>query len=271
MSRIEGIDIAEMDGNESPRWDRVRASGRRFVILRAAYGDREDRCFAVEWPRLAAAGLVRGAYLFWRAAEPAQVQAEAFVAVLERARLAAGDLPPIVDVEFPGPQGRAGTGLSVDEAIARLAAVVGVIVARLGVIPMLYTSARVWQEDLLDRVPPAPLLECPLWLARYAAGDPPTPTPWGHGNWWLHQYAGDRHGVPGLTGGADLDRAPTCSIGESSDRVAWVQRRLGVAVDRVFGPKTRAAVIAYQVRHGLVGDGMIGPATFSFLAWERPA
>jgi cell wall-associated NlpC family hydrolase len=47
--------------------------------------------------------------------------------------------------------------------------------------------------------------------------------------------------------------------------VARLQRLLGVAVDGLFGPQTRAAVVRFQRRHGLVGDGQVGPATWHAL------
>ncbi|MGG3846690.1 peptidoglycan-binding domain-containing protein [Aeribacillus composti] len=42
-----------------------------------------------------------------------------------------------------------------------------------------------------------------------------------------------------------------------------VQKVVGVKVDGVFGPKTEAAVKAYQRRHGLKADGIVGPKTWN--------
>ncbi|MCL6571775.1 MAG: peptidoglycan-binding protein, partial [Bacillus sp. (in: Bacteria)] len=47
--------------------------------------------------------------------------------------------------------------------------------------------------------------------------------------------------------------------------VQRVQRVVGVNPDGIFGAKTKAAVKAYQSRHGLVADGIVGPATWSVL------
>ncbi len=48
-----------------------------------------------------------------------------------------------------------------------------------------------------------------------------------------------------------------------------MQRALGVAVDGIYGPKTRAAVRAYQARHGLAVDGIVGPQTLASLGIAR--
>jgi cell wall-associated NlpC family hydrolase len=59
--------------------------------------------------------------------------------------------------------------------------------------------------------------------------------------------------------------------------VAPVQRALGVPVDGVYGPVSRAAVRAFQKKRGLVVDGIVGPQTLGALgirrapAAERPA
>lgn len=44
-----------------------------------------------------------------------------------------------------------------------------------------------------------------------------------------------------------------------------VQKKLGVAADGVYGPQTRAAVIAFQKAHGLDPDGIVGPRTLKAL------
>jgi cell wall-associated NlpC family hydrolase len=44
-----------------------------------------------------------------------------------------------------------------------------------------------------------------------------------------------------------------------------VQRAVGVAIDGVFGPQTRGAVVAFQRSHGLTADGVVGPQTLAAL------
>ena len=50
-------------------------------------------------------------------------------------------------------------------------------------------------------------------------------------------------------------------IGSRGQAVAHIQKALGVALDGVFGPKTRAAVRAFQLSEHLEVDGIVGPQT----------
>ncbi len=50
-------------------------------------------------------------------------------------------------------------------------------------------------------------------------------------------------------------------IGSRGQAVAHIQKALGVALDGVFGPKTRAAVRAFQRSEHLEVDGIVGPQT----------
>lgn len=46
----------------------------------------------------------------------------------------------------------------------------------------------------------------------------------------------------------------------------WIQLRLGLTPDGVFGQRTKEAVIAWQYSHGLVVDGIVGYNTYKSLA-----
>jgi GH25 family lysozyme M1 (1,4-beta-N-acetylmuramidase) len=236
-----------------------------------------------------AAGLVRGAYLFLRfprrgSTRPAEPDAQAQAFVDTVGELEPTDFPVTIDVEFPG-RGRVETGMTAADALASVRAACDVVRAAYGAAPILYTSARVWREDLANT--PAPdLRDCPLWLARYfwkerlpaardagafTAGrlDPPVPVPWGDGtNWWVHQYQGDALGFPGFTSTVDVNRFNPMLRGATGDRVKWVQHRLGLPESGVFDAALRAKVVAHQQRKGLTPDGIIGPKTFAALCWS---
>lgn len=51
--------------------------------------------------------------------------------------------------------------------------------------------------------------------------------------------------------------------GSTGKEVARLQRALGIKVDQYFGPKTEAALKAYQSRHKLVPDGICGILTWN--------
>jgi GH25 family lysozyme M1 (1,4-beta-N-acetylmuramidase) len=191
------------------------------------------------------------------------------------------ELPPVLDVEFPG--GRKVTGLSVDECRSRVERAYNTIAAWAGTVPIIYTSARVWREDLNNA--PAPLMYgSPLWLARYAfkkgppvmdhskVPAPPVPANWGDAdNWWFHQYQGDASGkgTPGfIDGNVDLNRFNYLAMGARGDRVKWVQRKLHLKADGVFGKALDQSVRSFQQSKSLVSDGIVGPRTFAHLCWE---
>ena len=47
--------------------------------------------------------------------------------------------------------------------------------------------------------------------------------------------------------------------------VREVQRKLGITADGIYGPNTRAAVVAFQQNNGLAVDGIVGPSTWAAL------
>lgn len=294
---ILGIDTASVAGNKKIDWTAAKAAGISFAIIRSNYGNGQDTAFAREWDRIREAGLVRGAYLFLRfpragtsKCPPPDVQAQAMIKTL--GAIQPGDLPPTMDLEFPG-GGRKETGMSAVECIDWALRALSVFEKAYSVAPILYTSARVWRDDLANLSADqlagrlgSYMTECPLWLARYrfakglavrsgAAFDvmkaPAVPPPWGDAeNWWIHQYQGDATGAPGFpTGNVDMNRFNPLYKGAVGARVAWVQKRLDVQVTHAtFDSNTAYAVKSFQAEHGLVADGIVGPRTFAYLAWQ---
>lgn len=58
----------------------------------------------------------------------------------------------------------------------------------------------------------------------------------------------------------------TLREGDEGPDVAELQRRLKVAADGDFGPRTKAAVVAFQKSKRLTPDGVVGPKTAAALA-----
>jgi GH25 family lysozyme M1 (1,4-beta-N-acetylmuramidase) len=284
---IFGIDTASVAGNQNPNWLQAKAEGPiSFAIIRSNFGTARDRTFSRDWSRLKAAAIVRGAYLFLRfsARRTTSTEDQARALIDTVGPLDQADLPPTVDVEFP--EGRAASGLTIDECLDHVRVAVEVLKRHYGAAPLIYTSARVWREDLANRDAPD-FIESPLWLARYfykakttAARDaaafaggqrtPAVPPPWGDAdNWWIHQYQGDGVNLPGFpTGNVDMNRFNTLIKGAQGDRVRWVQRRLRISENGRFDASMETALRSFQKRNGLVADAAIGPRTFACLAWE---
>lgn len=63
---------------------------------------------------------------------------------------------------------------------------------------------------------------------------------------------------------------PVLQTGDSGDQVRELQRLLGVTSDGIFGPDTKAAVVAFQTAHGLAADGIVGPLTWAALDGSAP-
>lgn len=74
-------------------------------------------------------------------------------------------------------------------------------------------------------------------------------------------------GIDGIAPAATGYVKPNQTIrkGSTGDLVELLQSRLGVTVDGQFGPKTEAAVKAFQAGHNVAVDGVVGPQTWSLL------
>ncbi|GAA4152573.1 peptidoglycan-binding domain-containing protein [Leifsonia shinshuensis] len=64
---------------------------------------------------------------------------------------------------------------------------------------------------------------------------------------------------------------PTVQEGDTGDAVKRAQRavrrtpNLGIVVDGIFGPATKAAIVDFQSGAGVVPDGIVGPLTWAAL------
>ena len=79
----------------------------------------------------------------------------------------------------------------------------------------------------------------------------------------------DEEGIPTAPPLAGTSLHPTIRYGSRSPAVEELQQKLNqagatpaLAVDGIFGPLTRAAVVAFQRAQGLEPDGIVGPLTW---------
>jgi murein DD-endopeptidase MepM/ murein hydrolase activator NlpD len=61
---------------------------------------------------------------------------------------------------------------------------------------------------------------------------------------------------------APVKRA-TVKVGSKGKDVKYLQSKLGINDDGIFGPQTKAAVVSFQSRRNLVADGIVGPKTWA--------
>lgn len=67
-------------------------------------------------------------------------------------------------------------------------------------------------------------------------------------------------------GGAHADSPnPLLQLGDTGDAVRELQHALGILADGDFGPGTKQAVLAFQKKHSLYPDGIVGKNTWSRL------
>jgi hypothetical protein len=74
--------------------------------------------------------------------------------------------------------------------------------------------------------------------------------------------------APLLKSGGGSAPAPslrTIKMGSRGDEVKYLQRKLGISADGIFGPLTRRAVIKFQKSHLLAADGIVGPRTWAVI------
>jgi hypothetical protein len=55
----------------------------------------------------------------------------------------------------------------------------------------------------------------------------------------------------------------TIHAGRTGEDVKYLQTKLGITADGIFGRQTQAAVLQYQTASGLVVDGIVGPKTWA--------
>lgn len=184
---VAGIDVSYYQGDIA--WPRVRRAGVRFAFVRAYDGlDVFDPTFVANWNNAGAAGVLRGAYQYFRPSESAIDQADAMIRVLRM--YGRGELPPVLDVETLD-------GLALPDVAVAAKIWIDRVRSQLGVEPIVYTNVGMWRWR-----PATELGTQPLWLAHYTTECPSIPPPWLRWTFWQYTDAGR---VPGISTPVDLD------------------------------------------------------------------
>ena len=184
---VPGIDVSYYQ--EAIAWKRVRRAGIRFAFIRTSDGlNYPDSRFATNWAGAKRAGILRGAYQYFRPDQDPIAQADLLVATLARDP---GELPPVIDVETDG-------GKSAAELVQRVQLWVARVRDQLGVEPIVYTGPEFWRHKTQS----ADMTSQPLWIAHYTRGCPAVPAQWTTWSFWQHT---DNGRVSGIEGQVDLN------------------------------------------------------------------
>jgi lysozyme len=192
---VRGIDVSSYQG--AIAWPEVRAAGIAFAFARVSDGTTApDARFADNWQGMKGAGVVRGAYQFFRASEDPAAQASLVLSMLEDAGgLAAGDLPVVMDIETAD-------GASNATVRANMTIWLDAVERATGAAPIVYTNAAT------SAVIGGGFGGAALWVANWDAACPSMPAGWSTWTFWQYSSTGSVAGVPTAVDLDELDGTP---------------------------------------------------------------
>lgn len=181
----QGIDVSHYQGTVD--WTAVRQAGCSFAFIKATDGlTVVDPMFQQNWTQAQQAGLLRGAYHFFRANDDPTAQANFFCSTVG----SPGELPPVLDVEI-------NSGVSNSQVISGVQIWLQVVESWAGCKPILYTSPGFW-----DGLGTSSFGAYPLWVAEYGVSTPKIPSGWESWTFWQYSQSGT---IAGISGNVDLD------------------------------------------------------------------
>jgi lysozyme len=194
--RVPGIDVSTYQGRI--HWHAVASTRIRFVIMRATKGNRyRDGRYARNLAGATQHRLVVGAYHFAKpglAPWDARAEADHFLRV---ARVAAGDVVPVLDIEETG-------GLSPGRLRTWARAWLARVEARTGVRAMIYSGSHFWHGFMRNTTWFARHGH-PLWVAHWYVGAPRVPgRRWGGKGFSVWQWSATGR-IAGIRGDVDRD------------------------------------------------------------------
>ena len=153
---IHGIDVSYYQGKID--WKKVREMKEddvkiTFAIIKASEGVMSvDPYFQRNWREAAKAGIVCGAYHFFRPQKSGEWQARFF---LQTVKFETGDLPPVVDIEQLN-------GVDPEQMRKELKAFIRIVEKRTHVKPIIYSGLTFYKDYLRGYFD-----AYPLWIAHY--------------------------------------------------------------------------------------------------------
>lgn len=179
---VQGVDVSRYQRQID--WEQLyEEAGVQFAFIKATEGSNyEDPYFDYNWKTARKAGLLRGAYHFYRAEQSPLWQAKQFIKTVN---LRKGDLPPVLDVENVD---------KVDKArlIKDLTVWLQTVEEHYKIRPIIYASLDLYQRHLHHAFP-----DHLVWIARYSRRQPPLQL-----DWYFWQYS-DEMELSGIEGYVD--------------------------------------------------------------------
>jgi GH25 family lysozyme M1 (1,4-beta-N-acetylmuramidase) len=182
---IRGMDVSSYDTGVDFKTAHT-SGGIEFAFVRVSDGTQyPDPLFDQYWPAAKDAGVIRGAYQYFRPAEDPIAQAD--LLLQKMGPLDPDDLPPVIDLETNG-------GLTQAQVVASVQQWIDHVAAATGRTPIIYAGLYSW-HDLTNS---ADMTSHPLWVAQYtSAACPNIPLPWTRWAFWQNSDTGSVPGVPG--------------------------------------------------------------------------
>lgn len=191
-----GIDVSDFD--DFVNWQKVRSAGFTFAFTKATEGRtfRADT-FPRNWRQMQGAGVIRGAYHFFRPSVDPEVQAHNFLDYVTSVEpIQPEDLPPVLDLEhFPDSVRREWEEIKkTAERVKRVRTWIEVIETEIKRKPIIYTSFGFWSEFMSGV---KDFSSYPLWVAHYTNKSKPLiPNEWSTWNFWQYSDSTEVPGIP---------------------------------------------------------------------------
>lgn len=268
---ILGIDTSKWQASKVDL-AKAKKEGVDFIFLRIGCNKTKDKCFENDYNKAIAAGLKVGVYFYTISTTTAEAVTDAkrVLGWLNNRHL---DYPVAYDVEDAKQKGvnRKVVNAEMYNAFRR------VIEDSQHYDAMLYTG-EYFYNNYFDKI----AVTDDLWIAKYSNKRPEVGR-----SISIWQFSSDAINTSYFKGKLDrnyllkeINRpskndvknpypAPSRTLKRKfpmmkGDDVRWLQLELGFKgsdIDGKFGDKTKEAVVTYQANHGLVVDGIVGPAT----------
>ncbi|HEX2993303.1 MAG TPA: GH25 family lysozyme [Anaerolineales bacterium] len=193
MATVPGIDVSYWDAGID--WPKVRATGQRFVFVKATEAiTYKDPTFDDNWFGAKSAGLLRGAYHFFRCNVDAKKQADYFIDYVKSFN-DTGELPLVLDLETA--DGQRG-----EKIIPAVKLWLDRAEAAFGRKPIIYSGQPFLQTYLSEAGggPPTWAKDYTLWIAQYpnqyvAGSQPYLPRGWFKWTFWQYSEKGQVNGI----------------------------------------------------------------------------